>query len=180
MSDPRDPRLFAALGDVLSTLGEASLAELLAASEHGRRALLKQERYATIDLATRLLTRCRAAWFAGEPAEGIELAKLASLVAERVGVDVASEREIAAARELAARHLALSARLARPPISPVVSRRDERSWVAEGEDTAASAERIEQALLDLSRLAPSLGAPLAVSLESALAEELETLRARGR
>lgn len=178
MSNPRDPRLFAALGDVLGALGEASLAELLAASEHGRRALLKQERYATIDLSTRLLTRCRAAWLAGEPAQGIELAKLAALVAERIGTDVASEREIATTRSLAARHLTISVRLARTPIVPVVSRTRDLSWVAEGQgdEAASSFKRLEQALLEVASAASASGS----ALEAEVAEELRWLRAGSR
>lgn len=149
MSDERDPRLFAALGEVLGALGESALAELLTASEHGRRALLKQDRFATLDLSTRLLARCRAAWLVGEAEEAIELAKLATLVAERVGTDTAPERDIAAVRDLSARHLAISARFAKAPITPLVTRRGELSWVAEGRDRSASRARIEQAYAEV-------------------------------
>ena len=172
MSDERDPRLFAALGEVLSTLGESALAELLTASEHGRRALLKQDRFATLDLAARLLTRCRAAWLAGEAEDAIELAKLATLVAERVESETAPEREIAAVRDLSSRHLAISARFAKAPITPLTTRRGELSWVAEGRDRATSVARIEQAYAEVTAAARATGVGLARELEAVLEAEL--------
>ena len=69
------------LGGVLGSLAEGFLNRLLAESEVGQRALLRDDkRYHSLSLCELLLSRCREAWF-DDPPRSVELGRLAVALA---------------------------------------------------------------------------------------------------
>lgn len=117
-----------ALGDVLAATSESAAARLLSQPEHRRRALIRtDERFHTLDLCELLEARCRAAWFE-DPAEAVEHAKLAVLIAQRLSPELYGSRRIEDVRAVAWVHLGISFRLAS----------EGAAWVAEGAQTEGS------------------------------------------
>lgn len=113
-----------ALGDVLAATGESAAARLLSQPEHRRRALIRSdERLHTLDLCELLEARCRAAW-SDDPAEAVEHAKLAALVAQRLSPELYGSRRVEDARALAWVHLGISFRLASEGAARVAERRE--------------------------------------------------------
>lgn len=101
-----------ALGGVLTASSESAANRLLGQPEHRRRALIRQEeKYQTLGLCELLLAKCRAAWI-DEPAESVELAKLAALVAQRLDRELYGGPNVDDVRVMAWVHLGISFRLA--------------------------------------------------------------------
>jgi len=100
------------LAAATDAFGAALWKELLAASEHRRRALVAGDpRFASLPLAERLARSCRAAWL-DDPLAAVELARLAAAVASRLDPGLYGERQVADARALAFAHLGNSYRVA--------------------------------------------------------------------
>jgi hypothetical protein len=111
-----------ALGPIIAAVSRSELSELLAADEHGRRALIRNEpRFRSLALCELLEAHCRSLWL-DDPAAAVEPAKLAVLIAERVAADAGPE-PAADARAMALMHLGNACRIAaeerRQPISEV-------------------------------------------------------------
>jgi hypothetical protein len=101
-----------ALGGVLTATSESAAARLLGQPEHRRRALIRQdEKYQTLGLCELLLAKCRAAWI-DDPAESVELAKLAALVTQRLNRELYGGSNVDDVRVMAWVHLGVSFRLA--------------------------------------------------------------------
>jgi hypothetical protein len=101
-----------ALGGVLTASSESAAGRLLGQPEHRRRALIRQdEKYQTLGLCELLLAKCRASWI-DDPAESVELAKLAALVAQRLNREVYGGSNVDDVRVMAWVHLGISFRLA--------------------------------------------------------------------
>jgi hypothetical protein len=101
-----------ALGGVLTASSESAASRLLAQPEHRRRALIRQqEKYQTLGLCELLLAKCRAAWI-DDPAESVELAKLAALVSQRLSRELYGGNSVDDLRVMAWVHLGISFRLA--------------------------------------------------------------------
>ena len=109
----RGDRLLSAFGGVVGQLQVRRVEELLAEPQHRRRQLLRREgeRFGGLNLCELLEERCRAAW-RSDPAEAVELAKLAVLVAGEADPELYGSRPVANARELALLHLGVSFRIA--------------------------------------------------------------------
>ncbi len=104
--------LLRGLGVAADAFGAGLLGELLAASEHRRRALVARDpRFASLPLAERLARACRAAWL-DDPAAAVELARLGVAVASRLDAGLYGAAPVAAARALAWSHLGNSYRVA--------------------------------------------------------------------
>ncbi|HEX7183280.1 MAG TPA: hypothetical protein VF756_15675 [Thermoanaerobaculia bacterium] len=100
------------LGSVIGAIAEKELAELLREPELGRRALIrKEEKFHSMHLCELLEARCRQAWFT-DPAEAVEYAKLAALIAERLPAEAYGSNPVKSARIMAWRHLGNSYRIA--------------------------------------------------------------------
>src|SRR6185436_1831038 len=100
------------IGNIIGALAEKQLRELLAVSEHERRALIrKEEGLRTIALCELLEARCRAAWFV-DPDEAVELAQLAAQVAERLDLGVYGADRVENAKAMAWMHLGNAFRIA--------------------------------------------------------------------
>lgn len=100
-----------ALGPIIAAVSRGELAELLAADEHRRRALIRQEpRFRSLALCALLEARCRAVWL-DDPGEAVESAKLAVLIAERLAAEGGAE-PAADARAMALMHLGNACRIA--------------------------------------------------------------------
>jgi hypothetical protein len=108
---PRDGTL-AAFGEILATTGEAAAAQLLSQPEHRRRALIRREsRFHTLSLCELLEARCRAAWL-DEPADSVEYAKLAVLIAQRLDERLYGLGRLEKVRAVAWVHLGTAFRMA--------------------------------------------------------------------
>jgi hypothetical protein len=115
------------VGSILGALAETQVQELLAASEHERRLLIRnEERFRTLALCELLEARCRAAWFV-DPEEAVELARLASQVAERLDAGVYGAERAENAKAMAWMHLGNAFRIA----AEWRSAHERVSWVAE-------------------------------------------------
>jgi hypothetical protein len=100
------------LGAATDALGAGLLSELLAASEHRRRALAARDpRFASLPLAERLARICRAAWL-DDPAAAVELARLGAAIASRLDANLYGAAPVADARALAWSQLGDSYRIA--------------------------------------------------------------------
>lgn len=100
------------IGNVIGAMAEKQVRELLAASEHERRAMIRnEESFRTLALCELLEARCRAAWFE-DPEEAVELAKLAAAVAERLDFGVYGGDRVENAKALAWMHLGNAFRIA--------------------------------------------------------------------
>lgn len=101
-----------ALGDVLAATSETAAARLLSQPEHRRRAMIREDsRLHTLELCEMLEARCRASWLE-DPAEAVENAKLAVLIAQKLSPEAYGARRVEDARALAWVHLGTSFRLA--------------------------------------------------------------------
>jgi hypothetical protein len=93
------------IGNIIGALAEKQVQELLAASEHERRSMIKKEEsFRTLALCELLEARCRAAWFE-DPEEAVELARLAAAVAERLDFGVYGGDRVENAKAMAFMHL---------------------------------------------------------------------------
>ncbi len=100
------------IGNVIGAMAEKQLRELLALSEHERRALIrKEEGLRTLALCELLEARCRAAWFV-DPDEAVELAQLAAQVADRLDLGVYGTDRVENARAMAWMHVGNAFRIA--------------------------------------------------------------------
>ena len=100
------------VGAVIGALAEKQVQELLAASEHERRLLIRnEESFRTLALCELLEARCRATWFV-DPEEAVELARLAALVAERLDLGVYGAQRVENAKAMAWMHLGNAFRIA--------------------------------------------------------------------
>lgn len=141
----RRERILAAFGTIVGARGRSRVAELLAEPEHRRRQLLREdpERYGGLNLCELLEARCREAWLR-DPAEAVELAKLAVLVAGEADPELYGSKGVADARELSLLHLGLSFRIA--SVTQVPS--DE---VAEVTERPVPVREVETALTEVRR-----------------------------
>jgi hypothetical protein len=100
------------IGNVIGALAEKQVQELLAASEHERRSMIRnEESLRTLALCELLEARCRAAWF-DDPEEAVELARLAASVAERLDFGVYGGDRVENAKAMAWMHLGNAFRIA--------------------------------------------------------------------
>jgi hypothetical protein len=100
------------LGVATDAFGASLLSELLAASEHERRALVARDpRFASLPLAERLAASCRAAWI-DDPEAAVEIARLAVAVAGRLDRDRYGPAAVDSALSLAWSQLGDSYRIA--------------------------------------------------------------------
>ncbi|HKH43264.1 MAG TPA: zf-HC2 domain-containing protein [Thermoanaerobaculia bacterium] len=100
------------VGAVIGALAEKQVHELLAASEHERRLLIRnEESFRTLALCELLEARCRAAWSV-DPEEAADLARLAALVAERLDLGVYGAERVENAKAMAWMHLGNAFRIA--------------------------------------------------------------------
>lgn len=159
------------LGDILGILAEKRVLELLRASEHERRAMIRDdEEVRTLHVCELLEARCREAWFE-DPEEAVELARLAQRIAGRLDVEAYGAERVEHAKAMAWTHLGSSYRIASAhrrshrPVLEVAEGRPARSTEdAEGED--AYPEIVPPRL--------SLGEAPAASREAREALEAET------
>jgi hypothetical protein len=127
------------IGNVIGAMNEKQVHELLAASEHERRLLIRdQESFRTLALCELLEARCRAAWLS-DPEEAVELARLAALVAERLDPGVYGAERVESAKAMAWMHLGNAFRIA----AEWRKTREDVSEVAE-----AGASGLPQSLVD--------------------------------
>ena len=164
--------LLRALGEVIAATGETALARLLAAPEHRRRALIRNEPgFHTAGLCELLEARCRAAW-SQDAAQAVELGKLAVLIAQRLDPELYGG-QVEDVRALAWLHLGNSFRIA--SLQPV--RDSEARWVAEGPREG------KEGAYPAGAIAPHLLGEMAVPLpeiEAALRETRDAFLERGR
>lgn len=100
------------VGAIIGALAEKQVQELLAASEHERRLLIRnEESFRTLALCELLEARCRAAWFV-DPEEAVELARLAAFIAERLDLGVYGAGRVENAKAMAWMHLGNAFRIA--------------------------------------------------------------------
>jgi hypothetical protein len=100
-----------ALGGVLTASSESAATRLLGQPEHRRRALIRrEEKFQTLGLCELLLAKCRAAWI-DDPAESVELAKLAALVSQRLNREIYGGPSVDDVRVMSWVHLGISFRL---------------------------------------------------------------------
>ena len=126
------------LGSLVGIFAEKRVLELLRASEHERRALIRdEEEVRSLPVFELLEARCREAWL-DDPEEAVELAKLALRIAEKLDLRTYGAERIEHAKALAWVHLgnsyriaAASRRTSRPALE-IAEDRTERS----GEDDA--------------------------------------------
>ncbi|HYU31706.1 MAG TPA: zf-HC2 domain-containing protein [Thermoanaerobaculia bacterium] len=126
------------IGNIIGAMAEKQIHELLAASEHERRLLVRtEESFHTLALGELLEARCRAAWFA-DPDEAVELAKLAVLVAERLDVGIYGADRVENAKAMAWMHLGNAFRIA----ADWQRARDNASEVAEARPAGTEAQSL--------------------------------------
>ena len=119
------------IGNAIGALAEKQVQELLAASEHERRSMIrKEESFRTLALCELLEARCRAAWFE-DPEEAVELARLAAAVAERLDFGVYGGDRVENAKAMSWMHLGNAFRIA----AEWRSTQESASQVAEGVQT---------------------------------------------
>jgi anti-sigma factor RsiW len=100
------------LGNIMGSLGDKELSQLLDESEVGRRKLIqKDSRYHSIHLCELLLGRCRAAWI-DDPGAAVEFAKLAALIAEKLDPEMYGSRSVRNLKAMVWKHLGNSFRVA--------------------------------------------------------------------
>jgi hypothetical protein len=100
------------IGAIVGAMAEKQVHELLAASEHERQRLIRnEESFRTLALCELLEVRCRAAWFA-DPDEAVELARLAAQVAERLDPGIYGAERVENAKAMAWMHLGNAFRIA--------------------------------------------------------------------
>lgn len=129
-----DDETLRGIGNVIGVTAERQVRELLAASEHERRLLIRtEESLRTLALCELLEARCRAAWFV-DPEEAVESARLAVLVAERLDLQVYGPERVENARAMAWMHLGNAFRIA----SEWRRTREDASEVAEAAFEASS------------------------------------------
>lgn len=153
-----------ALGDILGSLDEIALRELLAASEHRRRAMIRSDpRFHAPSLCELLAARCREAWF-DDPAGAVRLAKLAVSVAAHCSPEGRGGERADAVRRLAWIHLGNAYRIAA----------SWETWVDRAAGALADGEP------QVSGAAATLGEPPPPQLEAeaALVETRDALLAR--
>lgn len=139
----RKERVLAAFGTIVGAKSLHRVEELLAEPQHRRRQLLREdsERYGGLNLCELLEGRCRAAWLR-DPAEAVELAKLAVLVAGEADPELYGGQAVANARELSVLHLGLSFRIASLAEAPA-------SEVAEVTERPVPVGEVESALAEV-------------------------------
>jgi hypothetical protein len=127
--DPADPAKAAerrkeladtlqALGDIIGIVGERELEELLRLPEHQRRARLRDdERLRHLHLCELLEARCRAAWIEA-PAEAVELARMAVLLADRLDPETYGAKRLRDVRAVAWLHLGNAFRIVSEAAEP--------------------------------------------------------------
>jgi hypothetical protein len=111
-----------ALGDIIGIVGEGELDELLRLPEHQRRARLRDDkRLHHLHLCELLEERCRAAWIEA-PAEAVEFARMAVLLADRLDPETYGSKRLRDFRTVAWLHLGNSFRIVaeagEPPEEP--------------------------------------------------------------
>ena len=100
------------LGNLVGMFAEKRVQELLRASEHERRALIRdEEEVRTLPVCELLEARCREAWL-DDPEEAVELAKLALRIAEKLDLRTYGADRVEHAKALAWMHLGNSYRIA--------------------------------------------------------------------
>lgn len=100
------------IGNVIGAMAEKQVQELLDASEHERRSMIRnEESFRTLALCELLEARCRAAWLE-DPEEAVELARLAVAVAERLDFGVYGGDRVENAKAMAWMHLGNAFRIA--------------------------------------------------------------------
>ena len=103
--------VLSALGTVIANVSRGELDELLAADQHRRRVLIRDElRFRSLPVCELLQARCRSLWLA-DPDAAVESAKLAVLIAERVAADGGGEKA-EDARAMSLMHLGSAFRIA--------------------------------------------------------------------
>ncbi len=126
------------LGNLVGAFAEKRVLELLRASEHERRALIRDEaEVRTLPVCELLEARCREAWL-DDPEEAVELAKLALRIAERLDPGTYGAERVEHAKALAWVHLGNSYRIAsagRRPSRPALGIAEDRRGRS-GEDDA--------------------------------------------
>lgn len=106
------------LGDIIGVVGENELEELLRLPELGRRARLRDdERLRHLHLCELLEARCRAAWIEA-PAEAVELARMAVLLADRLDPETYGAKRLQDVRALAWLHLGNAFRIVSEAAEP--------------------------------------------------------------
>ncbi|HVS00227.1 MAG TPA: zf-HC2 domain-containing protein [Thermoanaerobaculia bacterium] len=107
-----------ALGDIIGIVGETELEALLRLPEHQRRARLRDdERLRHLHLCELLEARCRAAWIEA-PAEAVELARMAVLLADRLDPETYGSKRLQGFRTVAWLHLGNAFRIAAEAVGP--------------------------------------------------------------
>lgn len=100
------------LGRIVGTFAEKRVEELLRASEHERRALIRdEEEVRTLPVCELLEARCREAWI-DDPEEAVELAKLALGIAGKLDIRTYGAERVEHAKAVAWMHLGNSYRIA--------------------------------------------------------------------
>jgi hypothetical protein len=130
------------IGNIIGAMAEKQVQELLAASEHERRSMIKKEEsFRTLALCELLGARCRAAWFE-DPEEAVELARLAAAVAERLDFGVYGGDRVENAKAMAFLHLGNAFRIA----AEWRKTQEDASAVAEGSQPTESSLLSDPAL----------------------------------
>lgn len=133
------------LSEMIGTLGERELRELLAESQIGRRKLIhSQDRYHFAHLSELLLERCRRAWLE-QPDAAVELAKLAALIADKLPFDRYGGRQVRNLKTMAWMHLGNSFRIAGAAAGAAGARLKDLKEMEELDEEELAAELAEDA-----------------------------------